>query len=286
MDYLVACVSDGVLRDLCDSNDSAMVLQMTTFSTTSSVFSLVSHDPKTSPYAAVVASSGPMAKSNPFRFSTKWWDDETGLGLWGYRWYGESRWLSRDPMEEWGGINVYSFVINSSVNRIDKLGLMASPPRGSAKCGCCCIEDLTLVDDGLKFDNTYTIPYSRLATHNFHVDVSMSYGPDDKDMKCKFMMNESWEVTGDTWGPSTGSGIRSYDISPTSHSYTDAPGLYLRRTDVSPWILRDAKKTLKVTIKVSSESGCACSYSSKTIKIKMKMDASSGGVNNSSVTEM
>ena len=32
MDYLVACVSDGVLRDLCDSNDSAMVLQMTTFS--------------------------------------------------------------------------------------------------------------------------------------------------------------------------------------------------------------------------------------------------------------
>ncbi len=77
-----------------------------THSTTTPIFSLVAPDPKTSPFAAVVASSGPMAKINPIRFSTKWWDEETGLGWWGYRFYdpGTGRWCSRDPMEGPGGV--------------------------------------------------------------------------------------------------------------------------------------------------------------------------------------
>ena len=120
-----------------------------THSTSRTTFSFVSGDPKTSPFAAVVASSGPMAKSNPIRFSTKWWDDETGLGWWGYRWYGESRWLSRDPIGEMGFLNrfrnatsgnqlvndlrsrlslnegednVYMFGNNDALNNVDYLG--------------------------------------------------------------------------------------------------------------------------------------------------------------------
>jgi RHS repeat-associated protein len=40
-----------------------------------------------------------MAKLNPFRFSTKYDDDETDLLYYGYRYYNPStgRWLSRDP---------------------------------------------------------------------------------------------------------------------------------------------------------------------------------------------
>lgn len=40
------------------------------------------------------------------RFSTKQWDDETGLGYWGYRYYDLDigRWISRDPLGELGGI--------------------------------------------------------------------------------------------------------------------------------------------------------------------------------------
>ena len=95
------------------------------YSTTRTTVSFVSDDPETSPYAAVVASSGPMAKSNPFRFSTKWWDDETGLGWWGYRWYSPEvgKWLSRDSIGERGGHNLYGFVGNDPVRVIDSLGL-------------------------------------------------------------------------------------------------------------------------------------------------------------------
>ena len=45
-----------------------------------------------------------MAKANPFRFSTKYQDDETDLLYYGYRYYNAStgRWISRDPLEEAG----------------------------------------------------------------------------------------------------------------------------------------------------------------------------------------
>jgi hypothetical protein len=41
-----------------------------------------------------------MAKANPFRFSTKYQDDETDLLYYGHRYYGASagRWLSYDPI--------------------------------------------------------------------------------------------------------------------------------------------------------------------------------------------
>jgi RHS repeat-associated protein len=43
-----------------------------------------------------------MAKANPFRFSTKYQDDETDLLYYGYRYYNSNtgRWLSRDPLGE------------------------------------------------------------------------------------------------------------------------------------------------------------------------------------------
>jgi len=46
-----------------------------------------------------------MAKANPFRFSTKYQNDETDLLYYGYLYYNAStgRWLSRDPIEENGG---------------------------------------------------------------------------------------------------------------------------------------------------------------------------------------
>ena len=46
--------------------------------------------------------AGPFAATNPFRFSTKYWDDETGLGYWGYRYYSPrlGRWISRDLIGE------------------------------------------------------------------------------------------------------------------------------------------------------------------------------------------
>jgi len=58
-------------------------------------------------------------------FSTKFYDWETGLYYYGYRYYNPStgRWLSRDPIEEAGGMNLYGFVGNSPVTGFDVNGM-------------------------------------------------------------------------------------------------------------------------------------------------------------------
>jgi RHS repeat-associated protein len=78
------------------------------------------------PFGEVVRASGPMAALNPFQFSTKYTDAETGLNYYGLRYYEPStgRWLSRDPIEEQGGLNLYAFVANNGVNQFDPFGLM------------------------------------------------------------------------------------------------------------------------------------------------------------------
>ena len=81
------------------------------------------------PYGNIIAQSGDQAGANPFRFSSKYWDGETGFYYYGYRFYSPTlgRWQSRDPMGEQGGINTYQFVNNSSVNTLDAFGLTALP---------------------------------------------------------------------------------------------------------------------------------------------------------------
>lgn len=99
--------------------------------------------------------SGAYAASNPFRFSTKYTDidearmredgptewlarrerradaqwgsatKQTGLVYYGHRYYSPNlgRFINRDPIEEQGGINLYSFVGNNAVNSWDYLGM-------------------------------------------------------------------------------------------------------------------------------------------------------------------
>ena len=47
------------------------------------------------PFGELIRATGPMAKVNPFMFSTKFYDWETGLYYYGYRYYNPStgRWL-------------------------------------------------------------------------------------------------------------------------------------------------------------------------------------------------
>ena len=69
--------------------------------------------------------SGPFAAVNPFRFSTKYEDPESGRLNFGVRIYDPptGRWLSLDPIGEEGGINLYAFVGNNPVNLVDPWGL-------------------------------------------------------------------------------------------------------------------------------------------------------------------
>jgi RHS repeat-associated protein len=75
-------------------------------------------------YGNLLVQSGSYAAANPYRFSTKPWDDETGLGYWGYRYYDPrlGRWISRDPIEELGGAHLYSYVHNRPASLFDAHG--------------------------------------------------------------------------------------------------------------------------------------------------------------------
>ena len=68
---------------------------------------------------------------NPFRFSSEYADDETGLVYYNYRYYSPQlgRWTKRDPIEEQGGENLYGFLSNVSVNTYDYLGLYSMEKR-------------------------------------------------------------------------------------------------------------------------------------------------------------
>jgi RHS repeat-associated protein len=80
---------------------------------------------------------GDYAATNAWRFSTKQFDDETGFGYWGYRYYSTElgRWLNRDPIGEAGAINLYASVANRVPLAIDPLGTCVVGPDGSNTCG-------------------------------------------------------------------------------------------------------------------------------------------------------
>jgi RHS repeat-associated protein len=77
------------------------------------------------PFGELLRATGPMAKLNPFRFSTKYDDDETDLLYYGCRYYNPSsgRWPSKDPIGELGGLNLFAFIGNAPVHELEFLGL-------------------------------------------------------------------------------------------------------------------------------------------------------------------
>jgi RHS repeat-associated protein len=68
------------------------------------------------PFGQVIAKSETV--ENPFQFQTKYYDKETGLSYYGYRYYDpiDGRWVNKDPIGIDGGINLYNSVSNNMVN--------------------------------------------------------------------------------------------------------------------------------------------------------------------------
>jgi len=92
--------------------------------------------------------AGPFATTNPYRFSTKPSDDafsyafpalpaDAGLYYYGYRYYSPrlGRWISRDPIEEDGGTNLYAYVENKPSIEVDPSGKMLAN-KGISKEDC------------------------------------------------------------------------------------------------------------------------------------------------------
>ena len=75
-------------------------------------------------FGNTIQKGGVKADELKMRFSTKYSDDEAGLYYFGRRFYSPriARWLTRDPIEEEGGLNLYAYCGNDLVNRVDVVG--------------------------------------------------------------------------------------------------------------------------------------------------------------------
>jgi RHS repeat-associated protein len=80
---------------------------------------------KYDPYGNSFTASGALASANLYRFSSKLWCANAGLYYYGYRFYDPllQRWLNQDPIEEEGGLNLYSFAQNNPISQMDAYGL-------------------------------------------------------------------------------------------------------------------------------------------------------------------
>ncbi len=89
------------------------------------------------PFGETIRLTPNANNQSPFRFSTKYTDDESDFLYYGFRYYNPStgRWLSRDRLEEKGGANLFSFVANDPLMSVDLLGLDTVEWRGSVMYG-------------------------------------------------------------------------------------------------------------------------------------------------------
>jgi len=77
------------------------------------------------PFGNTLSKSGPLADANAYRFSSQEYHQNSGLLLYLYRAYDPNlqRFINRDPIDEFGGINLYGFVGNDPLGRVDLWGL-------------------------------------------------------------------------------------------------------------------------------------------------------------------
>lgn len=75
------------------------------------------------PFGVVVSAGGMLTQ--PFQFSTKHYDPGAGILDFGFRFYSPAiaRWLTQDPAQESGGVNLYSYVNNDPIGNVDAIGL-------------------------------------------------------------------------------------------------------------------------------------------------------------------
>lgn len=76
-------------------------------------------------FGCIISQSGILADVFCHRFSSKYFDSETGLCYYGKRFYVSllRRWLNRDPIEEKGGLNLFVFCHNDPMCGLDYVGL-------------------------------------------------------------------------------------------------------------------------------------------------------------------
>jgi len=128
------------------------------------------------PFGQILSAAGAMAAINPFRFSSEFHDDETGLVYYNYRYYSPvlGRWTRRDPIgEEEGGVNLYVFTSNASTDNIDSNGLDFIAVADRAVSGL------------FGMANHYSIQYWKCCQTIFIGDINSPNGFTQQEIKSK-----------------------------------------------------------------------------------------------------
>jgi RHS repeat-associated protein len=218
-----------------DGNGNVGVLVKASTGATSAVYDY-------DPFGNVIRATGEYAAKNAFKFSTKYTDLETELLYYGYRYYNShtGRWISRDPSEETGGVNLYGMVGNNPVSFFDPLGLQAKSSRRGTKqpkkCESCCAEDLG--SGGLakspvnldKLKNALTSCIREFFTDKISL---VDFSPTGKGQDGRFSGKDSWGT--------------SFDIVNDSHSYSRAGLLRLNVQALGPQVLLEGNRRVGVT---------------------------------------
>jgi RHS repeat-associated protein len=137
-----------------------------------------------------VAAGNGYQHINPFRYQTKFTDNDSGLIYYGYRYYshGLGRFLNQDPIGESGGLNLYAFVGNDPVNAREYLGLSVIRPGGPDEYHWW-REGLNASDDGNSnwrqiLTHAYNLYYSSWTAgqrNDFQVATLAAYWASDTD---------------------------------------------------------------------------------------------------------
>ena len=82
------------------------------------------------PFGNILSAGGLLADANLYRFSSKEWHANSEYTYFLYRFFSSSlqRWLTRDPVQESGGFNLFRFAFNSPIHKIDPWGLKSLKP--------------------------------------------------------------------------------------------------------------------------------------------------------------
>ena len=225
------------------------------------------------PYGNPLRKNGEV--QNVLGFGTQFFDSLSGQLQYLYRAGRPSigRWLSRDPIEETGGRNLYAFVVNNPINHVDQHGLLA--------CDCCCANDVRITPDPMGPALLVLDPVFRATRyqHSFTVTMTTIALSFWRSEDCKWTHHEAVTSRPDsTWGtatlqPGMAAVMARGHIPPGgSHTIDDAPGI---GTEFFGTPLT-AQRTLTITFTLTSGPIDCCETKSVTAVIVQKLKLNSG----------
>ena len=142
------------------------------------------------PFGNTLVATGPLARENTFRFSTKYTEEETGLVYYGYRYYSPilGRWVSRDALDERISANLFAFVANEPLAKIDYMGHWGASVHKFKTIGWAGAEGYKAMaairigreDEAVDSPPTGPLPFPWIGDQSYHFDRNIWGGPDTR----------------------------------------------------------------------------------------------------------